>query len=426
MKKRFLAKIAFVLTLTTVVTGCGLSNSDAAKATEYVNDETENAGEYLSGDQAYASDGSSVIVADGLMEPALEEPAASASTSVVDAATAGSSDVAASSSSTGASKSDSQASAAATTATTEINSTNDGKTVMVFFGDSQFANGRSEGTDIPHLIGQRVPDSEVYNLAIGGTTAALELSTSEIDPAKFTSNCFLGMSYAYTGTADRNAVLADYPEILQTMNSIDPDRVDYYFIEYGANDFFNRIPLDPTQYDGNKIHTYYEALSQGISNLRKRSPNAKVILVTPFYGVYKDENTGAIIGDTYVVSNGIDTLANYARKAVNVVEDDNMVEFDTMFQTHCDLYIDTAEQYLMDGVHLTLTGRQIFARLMAHLPNWMEGFEPYAYLENDFIKISEFDPNENYRYRDDMLHEYYPEAYEKMMNGEYRLAKPQN
>ena len=354
------------------------------------------------------------------MEPALEEASASASTSIVEAASV-SSTVAEASATTASTTSD-----AASEASSEYNIKTDGKNVMVFFGDSQFANGRSDGTDIPHLIGERVPDSEVYNLAIGGTTAALELTTSEIDPAQMTSNCFLGMSFAYTGQADRNKVLADHPEILQTMNSIDPKRVDYYFVEYGANDFFNRIPLDSTQYDGHKYHTYYEALSVGISNLRKISPDAKIIVVTPFYGVYIDQDTNAIIGDTYVVSNGIDTLANYARKANNVIEDDHLIDFDTMFQTHCDLYIDKADKYLIDGVHMTLTGRQIFARLMAHLPNWMEGYEPYAYMENDFIKIDEFDPNEDYRYRDDMLKEYYPEAYEKMMNGEYRLAQPQS
>ena len=34
---------------------------------------------------------------------------------------------------------------------------------MVFFGDSQFANGASDGTDIATLVSQRVPNSVSYN-----------------------------------------------------------------------------------------------------------------------------------------------------------------------------------------------------------------------------------------------------------------------
>ena len=209
------------------------------------------------------------------------------------------------------------------------------------------------------------------------------------------------------------------------MNKIDPAKVDYYFIEYGANDFFKKTPLDTySSPETPYVKTFYGALNTGIDELRSVSPNAQVILMTPFYGIYKDTD-GNFIGDSYVVSNGIDTLANYARKVGNVVEVEECLDFDCMFMSKCDLYLDTYEEYLMDGTHLTLKGRQIFARLLAHIPNWAEGFEPYAYLETDFIKIAEFDPNEYYRYNPDWMKEYYPENYERMQNGEYLLAPPQ-
>jgi hypothetical protein len=91
----------------------------------------------------------------------------------------------------------------------------------------------------------------------------------------------------------------------------------------------------------------------------------------------------------------------------------------------CDLYLDTYEEYLMDGTHLSLKGRQVFARLLAHIPNWSEGYEPFAYMENDIIKIASFNPDEYYRYPVDMMQEYYPQDYERMQRGEYLLAPPQ-
>jgi len=399
MKKRYLTIVATVMTFVTVITGCGLQGDDTQKATEYINDETESSDASTAMSAVdFASESGSTIVVDGLMEPVLEEASASASTSIIETP------------------------AAATVATTEEVNESD-KTVMVFMGDSQFANGRSEGTDIPHLIGERVPDSVVYNLGIGGTTGAIEMTTSDVSPENLVSTSFLGMTYALSGQADRNNVLSEYPEILETMNKVDPKEVDYYFLSYGTNDFFLGLPLDHTQYDGDPMHCFYDAMCTGIDKLKELSPDATIILLTPFYGVYYDSDNN-LIGDTYVVSNYFDTLANYARKSKNVAEDENIESFDTMFGTHCDLYIDTADQYLIDGVHLTLTGRQIFARLLAHLPNYMEKNEPSVYYDTDYIKISEFNPDEYYKYRDDMLKEYYPDYYEKLINGEYKLAKP--
>ena len=299
----------------------------------------------------------------------------------------------------------------------------DDKVVMVFIGDSQIENGRDSGTDLASLVSERVPNSVAYNLGIGGTTAALEHSTSDASLDKWDSISFNGITYSLAGKVDKDRVFANYPVVLDNLNKIDPEEVDYYFIEYGANDFFTKMPLDKTQFEGNPLHSYYEALEVGVSTLKDISPNAKIIMMTPFYGIYKDSQ-GKFLGDSYVVSYGVDTLANYARKALNVAEDKKLIDFDAMNDNkRCDLYLDTAEEYLMDGTHLTEKGRNVFARLLAHIPNFYEENEPYAYLENDYIKINEFDPEDYFMISDSELEERYPEAYEKLMAGAYPLAR---
>lgn len=398
MRKRIrIFTIAFMASLISL-TGCSLPEDDSRPATEYVG-EGSSEGASDASSEASTSGDDNIVVVDNFFEPILEELDGAAASSTEDASSEASSEA--------------------------PEEKEEDKLELVFIGDSQMANGRSDGTDLATLVGARVPGSVTYNLGIGGTTAALEETTSELTPEKWVSNSFCGIVYALEGRADRTQVLSGNPEVLETMNKIDPAKVDYYFIEYGANDFFKKHPLDPNaDPDIPYVKTFFGALNTGIDELRKISPDAKIVLMTPFYGIYKDSN-GTFIGDSYVVSNGIDTLANYARKVGNVVESENVFDFDCMFMSKCDLYLDTYEEYLMDGTHLSLKGRQIFARLLAHIPNWYEGYEPFAYMETDIIKISEFNPDEYYRYPADMMHEYYPEDYERMQNGEYPLAPPQ-
>ena len=56
--------------------------------------------------------------------------------------------------------------------------------------------------------------------------------------------------------------------------------------------------------------------------------------------------------------------------------------------------------------------------------NYLEKNEPYAYLETDFIKIAEFDPDEYYRCDEHLMRTNYPESWEKYIKGEFPLAQP--
>jgi len=389
MKKRIISLIVGVTTVAMLTCGCTAINNDADTALEFINDDLATS---MTGKSDEASEAGTLVLAEDIYKPTLDEASAAASMEE-------------------------------TKEEEPQEQVDEDKVVMVFLGDSQIENGRDTGTDLASLVSERVPNSVAYNLGIGGTTAALEHSTTDSSLSKWDSISFNGITYSLAGEVDRDRVFQNYPTVLENMNKIDPEKVDYYFIEYGANDFFDKMPLDKTQFEGNPLHSYYEALEEGVKTLKEISPNARIVLMTPFYGIYKDTN-GKFLGDSYVVSYGIDTLANYARKALNVAEDLDLIDFDAMNDDKkCDLYLDTAEEYLMDGTHLTEKGRQVFARLLAHIPNFYEENEPFAYLENDIIKINEFDPDEYFMISDHKLKENYPEAYEKLKAGAYPLAR---
>ncbi|MBP3195762.1 MAG: SGNH/GDSL hydrolase family protein [Butyrivibrio sp.] len=413
MKIKSLKATALLLSFTLLASGCSLqkNNSNAQSNADNVSSSIQDS---IALDNASTAD--SIMVYEDLYEPEYEEVIASESAS------------ASSASAESSSQTDSSSSSASLTPTSDLYPVDD-NLVMVFFGDSQFANGRSDGSDIPSLMATRIPNANPINLGIGGTTAAIELNTSNIyDYDNWTSTSFYGMVLALEGTVDRNTLLANNPDTLANMNRINPAEVDYYFIEYGANDFFNKIPIDKyneSTDEFNELHTYYGALSRGIEKLQALSPNATIILLTPFYGIYKD-SMGTYLGDTYITSNGYGTLADYAKKMINISEDKGLYCFDGMFRSKHDLYLDTVDMYLMDTTHLSLLGRQAFARLLAHIPNSMEHYEPSAYRQCDFITISKFDPNETYRMPDNELEEYFNDEYQSMLRGEYFLVQPQS
>lgn len=394
MKKSIRLGIVLLSSVSLLLGGCSLSKEDIPEANEYLTDskEAEDAADEAS------TLSSQIVVINDLFEPVIDPEKTEASESSTEASTE-----------------------------EPTESDEDGEPVnIVFFGDSQLANGKADETDIPHLMGKRIPNSRIYNMAIGGTTATVEKTTTDITPETLTSTSFYGMVNCFAGKSDRYATLAaGYPDVLETMNSIEPKDVDYYVLSYGTNDFINGVPLDTSEYDSaaNQAHALYNVLTMCIDQLKDMSPDAVIVIMTPFYGIYVADD-GAYIGDSYIVSNGIGTLAEYADKVKNVAEDREIIPFDCMYQSKFDLYLDTASQYLADNLHLTLTGRQIVARLLAHEVNFREKNEPYAYLETDYIKIEEFDPFEDYRLSEGLMKKYYPESWEKYIVGEFPLAQP--
>ncbi len=389
--------LALFSSLCIALTGCSLSGGDTPKATEYLTDGESEVADKVEEDASSKED--SIVVVDNLFEPVLEEL-----------------------------EHEEELKIAEPEENTQEENSEDSEFEhidIVFFGDSQIANGRNDGSDIPTLLTTRVPNCSVYNLAIGGTTASVEKSTNDVSPENMHSTSFLGMTYCLAGMSDRNATLGDNNRtVLETMNRVNPDDVDYYVIEYGANDFFNEVPLDTQSYDqAEKAHAYYNAMRLGIDVLQSISPDARIFIMSPFYGVYVNDD-GSYIGDSYIVSNGIGTLADYAKKARNVTEDIEETFIDCMFISRCDLYLDTASEYLSDNLHLSLLGRQIFTRLLAHNINYSMKYEPFAYLDSDFIKIAEYDTEETYRYDESQMKAYYPESWEKYIKGMFPLAQP--
>lgn len=228
---------------------------------------------------------------------------------------------------------------------------------IVFLGDSIFDSHR-DGTGIPYLTAVQC-DADVYNLAIGGTSATLEEGES-MESELWTSRSLVGVVKAMKKEISTEIFKNDNAKRILDDPNADFSKTDYFVIEYGINDFFRAVPLDnfDETYD---CFSYVGALRYAIANLQELATDATIILCPPHYCQFFNGNQ--YIGDSNVLHNGYGTLFDYKGKCSYVAREQNVEWLDTYFDLGIDGY--TAKDYLEDGVHLTEGGRQLYADALA-------------------------------------------------------------
>lgn len=230
---------------------------------------------------------------------------------------------------------------------------------LVFLGDSIFDTNR-DGTGIPYLTAVQC-EADVYNLAIGGTRATIE-AEEHAESDKWTSTSLMGVVRAMQGKISTDIFEGTRTKEILDNPNIDFTQTDYFIIEYGINDFFSGVTRSYEE-DPYDIKTYAGALRCAVTDLRDLAPDAVIILCSPTYAQFY--NGDWMIGDSNVVDKGCGTLFDY-KGTCNYVANEQQTLF---FNAYQDLGIDgyTAEEYLEDGVHLTESGRQLYADALAKM-----------------------------------------------------------
>ena len=213
------------------------------------------------------------------------------------------------------------------------------KVKIVVFGDSIWNEGR--GTDgISEQVMEQL-DVEIYNCAIGGTTAAVDGDVPERE--EWDSRSFGGMVYVARGIIDADELMPD-DAACEVIKQVDFNEVDYVIVSYGLNDYFSDITVYPKEYYDKS--SYVGALRYGIHRLQKSFPHLEIILTSPTYCEwFKGERQFE--------------LGRYVECARGVAQ-----EMDVHF---LDMYHALGKnpeekmEYLSDGVHLTSEGRTLYA-----------------------------------------------------------------
>lgn len=230
---------------------------------------------------------------------------------------------------------------------------------LVFLGDSIFDNNR-DGTGVPFLTAEKC-DADFYNLAIGGTSASIEIDEQQ-ESELWTSRGLCGIVNALLKKIPTDIFAGTRTGELLNNPQIDYSQTDYFIVEYGTNDFFRGVrQSDPDNIFN--MRTYRGALTYAATNLTNVAPDATVIFCSPMYAqFFKD---GYLIGDGNITNNGNGTLFDYVGTCNYVAKENNAL----FLNAYQDLGIDgyTAEEYLEDGVHLTQAGRELYAEELSKI-----------------------------------------------------------
>lgn len=238
---------------------------------------------------------------------------------------------------------------------------------VVIMGDSIMDGDRTE-SGAADIISEQL-NAKVYNMSIGGTTAAL-LPTESASCDEWTSCGLLGAVNAILGSISPD-VFNGYTA-KAVLETCDFSKTDYFIIEYGINDFLTgKIPNSRYLENGDELavrpdSTYTGALEIAISKLRSSFPDAQILLVGPHYCQIFSGKT--FIGDGYSLDYGYGPLINFARGAGYVAEqhkEDGVIFFNAFEDSGIDA--ETADDYLEDGVHMTPLGARIYAEKIASI-----------------------------------------------------------
>lgn len=238
---------------------------------------------------------------------------------------------------------------------------------IVILGDSIMDGDRTE-SGAADIISQQL-NAKVYNMSMGGTTAAL-MPNERYNFSTWNSRCLLGVVNAILGNINTDIFEGyDAGEILKTC---DFDKTDYFILEYGVNDFLTgQIPNSRYLEGGDTLavdvtHTYTGALEDAISGLQERFPNAGIVIVAPHYCQVFSGPT--FIGDGYSLDYGYGPLVNFARGAGYVAEEhkEEGVLFFNAFEVS-GINAETADDYLEDGIHMTPLGARVYAEKLADM-----------------------------------------------------------
>lgn len=238
---------------------------------------------------------------------------------------------------------------------------------IVILGDSIMDGDRTE-SGAADIIGEQL-DAKIYNMSMGGTTAAL-LPNDQYNFATWESRCLLGVVNGILGNI--NTDIFDGYAAGDVLDTCDFDKTDYFIIEYGVNDFLTgQIPNSRYLEGGDTLavdgtHTYTGALEDAVSRLKGRFPNAGILIVAPHY--CQVFNGSTFIGDGYSLDYGYGPLITYARGAgyvAGLFEEEGVMFFNAFEESGIDA--GTADQYLADGIHMTPLGARVYAEKIAKI-----------------------------------------------------------
>lgn len=240
----------------------------------------------------------------------------------------------------------------------------DGVTTIVTLGNAPFSDERGS-TGLAEKIAQKC-DATVYNCAFPDSYLSMKYEeytdsypqdalSLYLVTASFCGGDFTLMEHAAGLVEDTEGT----QEALDTLKSLDFSTVDMIVIMYDLSDYMDDRPVMDENNDINLI-TWNGALNASIDLIQQTYPHIRIVVLSPSYGQYTDENGNLINADTEDLGNG--TLPDYVLHEIDVAMANGVSILDNYYGSVTE---NQAEECLTDGYHLNEAGRERIAQRFA-------------------------------------------------------------
>lgn len=156
---------------------------------------------------------------------------------------------------------------------------------------------------------------------------------------------------------------AKYMETVETLKSIDYNKVDMIAIVYDAADYLTLIPSDNPN-DPHELSTYTGGLRNAIEDIQATYPYIRIVVMSHTFAHSVDENGNYQNGGSTDLGNG--ALPHYLLKEVDVSISCGVSIIDNFYGT---INEDNYQDYMTDYIHLNDAGRKVMAERLAELVN---------------------------------------------------------
>ncbi|MBQ8326207.1 MAG: SGNH/GDSL hydrolase family protein [Lachnospiraceae bacterium] len=252
----------------------------------------------------------------------------------------------------------------------------DGVTTILVLGDDSFAADRGS-TGLAALVAKQT-GATVYNCSFLGTTIsspkALDYMTKPIDSfslyrimscIQYESVLLLEDSMTYMETVPEH-----FEETVALLGSIDFDTIDIVILSYGINDYLTgSITTDVNDPTNTVVNSVSGSLTTSIRVLREKYPHIKIVINSPTFAYYIEEDGTLSGGDTRRTGFQTDeNLGGYMVNMKNTAVEENVTFIDNYYGV--DIFSHNADKYLADSpIHLNEAGRQLVADHISYVLN---------------------------------------------------------
>lgn len=240
----------------------------------------------------------------------------------------------------------------------------DGVRTVVLLGNSPFAEGRDSDDGVVSLIDQ-MTDAAIYNCSVADShlAAARETFLANEDPMDAFNLYWLSTLIALQNTsiyesafdAMGDSAPEDARYAYDTLSTLDFQNVDVLAIMYDATDYLEERPLY-NMLNTTDIQTFAGNMEASLDLLCNAFPHLRIIVMSPTYAYYVDENGEYISSDIHK-STGY-SLSTYAGNLERIAYLHSVSYLDNIYGT---VNEENAGDYLTDHLHLNAAGRRRLA-----------------------------------------------------------------